>query len=299
MSRDLPSPAEAGGLEPGTSRRAALRHLTERLTAAAIDNPAGEARFLLLDLLGLEAFDLVGAGAAPIGAEGAARLTDARDRRLSGEPVARILGAWEFWGLPFRLSPETLVPRPDTETLVDAALRLRPDRTAPLRILDLGTGSGCILTALLHEYPRAFGVGLDRSAGALRTARINAERNGVGARAAFLAADWCDPLAGPPFDLVVSNPPYIATPVIAGLAREVRAHDPPAALDGGADGLTAYRRILEALPERLAPGGTALLEIGFDQAAALDALAAGFPRREIVRDLAGHDRVIILAQETL
>lgn len=299
MSCDLPSPAEAGGLEPGTSRRAALRHLTERLTAAAIDNPAGEARFLLLDLLGLEAFDLVGAGAAPIGAEGAARLTDARDRRLSGEPVARILGAWEFWGLPFRLSPETLVPRPDTETLVDAALRLRPDRTAPLRILDLGTGSGCILTALLHEYPRAFGVGLDRSAGALRTARINAERNGVGARAAFLAADWCDPLAGPPFDLVVSNPPYIATPVIAGLAREVRVHDPPAALDGGADGLTAYRRILEALPERLAPGGTALLEIGFDQAAALDALAAGFPRREIVRDLAGHDRVIILAQETL
>ncbi|GLS56238.1 release factor glutamine methyltransferase [Methylobacterium gregans] len=299
MNRDAapPSPSVGeGGLVPGLSRRAALRQLTEALAAAGIANPAGEARFLALDLLGLEAFDLVGGGAVPIGPEGASRLADALHRRLAGEPVARILGAWEFWGLPFRLSPETLVPRPDTETLVDAALRLRPDRSAPLRVLDLGTGSGCILTALLSEYPQAFGVGLDRSPGALRTARINADLNGVGARAAFLAGDWCDPLAGPPFDLVVSNPPYIATGVIVGLDREVREHDPAAALDGGADGLAAYRRILEALPGRLAPGGAALLEIGFDQAAALEALAAGFPQREIVRDLAGHDRVMILAE---
>ncbi|GJD91360.1 Release factor glutamine methyltransferase [Methylobacterium hispanicum] len=300
MSREAappPSSAGEGGLEPSTSRRAALRHLTEHLAAAGIDNPAGEARFLVLDLLGLEPFDLVGAGEVPLGPEGAARLVDALGRRLAGEPVARILGAWEFWGLPFRLSPETLVPRPDTETVIDTALRLRPDRSAPLRILDLGTGSGCILTALLHEYPRAFGVGLDRDPAALRTARSNADRNGVGARAAFLAGDWCDPLAGPPFDLVVSNPPYIATGVIAGLAREVRDHDPPAALDGGADGLAAYRRILAALPERLARGGAALLEIGFDQAGDLDALARDFVRRETVRDLAGHDRVMILAQE--
>ncbi|AWN38882.1 peptide chain release factor N(5)-glutamine methyltransferase [Methylobacterium radiodurans] len=278
-----------------------MRYLTEHLAAHGIANPAGEARFLVLDLLGLESFDLVGAGAAPIGPHGAARLADALHRRLGGEPVARIVGAWEFWGLPFRLSPETLVPRPDTETLVDAALRLRPDRSAPLRILDLGTGSGCILTALLHEYARAFGVGLDRSPGALRTARANAALNGVGTRAAFLAGDWCDPLAGPPFDLVVSNPPYIATPVIAGLAREVREHDPMPALDGGADGLVAYRRILDALPARLATGGAALLEIGFDQAAALDDLAGrrGFDRRTVVRDLAGHDRVMILTQEIL
>ena len=300
MSRPpAPPPAEGGGLEPHATRRAALRHLTERLAAAGIDNPAGEARFLVLDLLGLRAFDLVGDGTAAVGRDGAARLAEALRRRLAGEPVARILGAWEFWGLPFRLSPETLVPRPDTETLVEAALRLLPDRSAPLRILDLGTGSGCILVALLSEYGTAFGVGLDRSEGALRTARANARANGVGGRAAFVAGDWCDALAGPPFDLVVSNPPYIASAVVPGLAREVREHEPGAALAGGADGLDAYRRILAGLGPRLAPGAPVLLEIGFDQAEALRRLApdAGFHVREVLRDLAGHDRVTILVQD--
>ena len=295
----LPSPVEESGLEPTTSRRAALRHLSDALQAAGIANAAGEARFLLLDLLGLQSFDLVGAGAEPVGAEGAARLAEALARRRAGEPVARILGAWEFWGLPFRLSPETLVPRPDTETLVEAALRLTPDRAAPLRILDLGTGSGCILVALLSERPAAFGVGLDRAEGALRTARENAWRNGVGPRAAFAAGDWCDALSGPPFDLVVSNPPYIASAVIPGLDREVREHDPAAALDGGADGLDAYRRILAGLAGRLAPGAPVLFEIGFDQAKGLLELApeAGFVLREVRRDLAGHERVTILFQD--
>ncbi len=151
--------------------------------------------------------------------------------------VARILGAWEFWGLPFQLAPETLVPRPDTEILVETALASVPDRTAPLRCLDLGTGSGCILVALLSELRNAFGIGLDRSPGALRAAHHNAVANGVGSRAAFVAGDWCDALRGG-FDLVVSNPPYIAQDLIAHLDRDVRQHDPRAALDGGPDGST-------------------------------------------------------------
>ncbi|MGU3537448.1 peptide chain release factor N(5)-glutamine methyltransferase [Methylobacterium sp. A54F] len=271
-----------------------MRGLSERLRAGGIGDAAGEARFLVLGLLGLARADLVLAGGEPIGPRGAACLAEAAARRLAGEPVARILGEWEFWGLTFRLSPETLVPRPDTETLVETALRLYPP-LAP-RILDLGTGSGCILVALLAERPGAFGVGLDRSHGALVTARANAEANGVGARAAFLRGDWCAALAGP-FDLVVSNPPYIASPIIPTLDAAVRAHDPGAALDGGADGLDAYRAILAAARPGaglVAPGGRLILEIGYDQAEAVDRLgrAAGWGPAERVRDLAGNPRVL-------
>lgn len=283
---------------PALSRAEALRRLTEALAAAGIANPRGEARFLAEHALTLSPSDLILRGREPLGEAGARALAEAAARRLSGEPVARILGAWEFWGLPFRLAPETLVPRPDTETLVEAALRLFSERGAPLRIVDLGTGSGCILTALLHERPNAVGVGLDRSEAALRVARENARANGVGARAAFLCGSWLDALAGP-FDLIVSNPPYIAAPVIATLAPEVRGHDPRAALDGGEDGLDAYRAILFDLsrrPDLLAPGGALALEIGYDQGEAVAALArqAGFPEPALTRDLAGQDRVVTL-----
>ncbi|GJE58267.1 peptide chain release factor N(5)-glutamine methyltransferase [Methylobacterium trifolii] len=283
--------------DAGLSRRAALDRAVAILRAGGVEG-AGDARFLVLGALGLRAVDLALASDAAIGAPGAAALTDALRRRLSGEPVARILGEWEFWGLPFRLSPATLVPRPDTETVVEAALRTIPDRNAPLRILDLGTGSGCILVALLSELPRAYGLGLDRSADALDTARANARANGVAARAGFVAGDWCAPL-GRPFDLVVSNPPYIASAVIAGLAREVRAHDPMAALDGGADGLDAYRRILTGLGRGLlTDGGRLLFEVGFDQAEAVAGLgrASGLAPGGITRDLAGHARVVALAR---
>lgn len=209
--------------------------------------------------------------------------------------MARILGAWEFWGLPIRLAPETLVPRPDTEILVEAALATLSDRSAPLRCLDLGTGSGCILAALLSELPRAFGIGLDRSSAALTMARHNLVANGLSGRAALAAADWCDPIRGT-FDLVVSNPPYIARNIIPTLQQEVRTHDPLAALDGGIDGLDAYRRILTGVRtvNVLAPAGTLALEIGYDQAAAVRGLAfaAGFTDRGLTRDLAGHDRVL-------
>ncbi|WP_331304374.1 peptide chain release factor N(5)-glutamine methyltransferase [Methylobacterium oryzae] len=275
------------------SRREALRALTARLHAGGIAEAAGDARFILLGILGLETRDLLIEGHRRVGADAAAALDAALTRRLAGEPVARILGGWEFWGLPFRLGPDTLVPRPDTEILVEVALAARPDRAAPLRFLDLGTGTGCILTALLSERPRATGVGLDRSESALRVARDNAVANGVGDRARFVAGDWCDALQGR-FDLVVSNPPYIASDVIGTLEREVRGHDPAAALDGGADGLDAYRRILDGAGARLGPGGLLVLEIGYDQAASVTDLAraAGYREQGLARDLAGHDRVL-------
>ncbi len=285
-------------LSPTLARDAALRRLVQAFAAAGIANPRGEARFLAEHALGLSAADLLLQGRTPLGAAGAQALEAAAGRRLAGEPVARIVGAWEFWGLPFALSPETLVPRPDTETLVEASLRLLPERDRRLRLVDLGTGSGCILVALLHERPHAFGIGLDRSQEALLTARANAAANGVGGRAAFLRGSWLDAVSGP-FDLIVSNPPYIASGVIPTLQAEVRGHDPMAALDGGTDGLDAYRAILAGIARRpglLAPGGAVALEIGYDQAEAVTDLAdaAGFREITLARDLAGQARVVTL-----
>lgn len=283
------------GSSLGLSRRAAVRHGSALLAEGGIAEASGDARFLLLGVLGLETRALVLDGDRPLDADEAASFDAALARRRAGEPVARILGAWEFWGLPFRLAPATLVPRPDTEILVEVALAAAPDRTAPLRCLDLGTGSGCILTALLSELPGAFGVGLDRSTAAVTVARDNAAANGIGDRAAFFVGDWCDAARGT-FDLIVSNPPYVVRDVIATLQREVQDHDPIAALDGGPDGLEAYRRILDGVRARalLAPGGTLAVEIGYDQAEAVRALgrAGGFIERGLARDLAGHGRVL-------
>ncbi len=287
-------PSDDTAFPPTLTRRAALRHAAALLEAAGIADAEREARFLVLGLLGLEPRDLILGGDKALG-DVAARLAPALARRCAGEPVARILGAWEFWGLPFTLAPETLVPRPDTETVVEAALATLPDRRASLRILDLGTGSGCILVALLSELPGAIGVGIDRAPGALRAARANAIANGVGGRALFACGDWGEALRGP-FDLVVSNPPYIATGDIAGLDREVTGHDPLAALDGGSDGLVAYRTILGSLGMAglLHPGGPVVLEVGFDQAGAVRAIgeAAGLQFAGITHDLAGHARVL-------
>jgi release factor glutamine methyltransferase len=252
---------------------------------------------LVGDALGLDLTGLIASANRLITAPEAARLDDFARRRLAGEPVARILGRKEFWGLPLQLSADTLVPRPDTETVVELALemlRAAPTPNRPLRIADLGTGSGAILLALLSELPDAFGVGTDISQAALETARANAAHLGLAPRAAFAAGNYAAPLAGL-FDLIVSNPPYIRSADVPGLATEVRDHDPLAALDGGADGLDAYRALLPQATGVLRSGGALVVEVGQDQSGDVEALmtAAGLIlERPPKADLAGIRRAV-------
>lgn len=232
-----------------------------------------------------------------IDAEVAARFEDAAARRLAGEPLWRVMGEREFWGLPFRLSSETLEPRPDSETLIEAALEtLGPRRHDPLAILDLGTGTGCLLIAMLHECPAARGVGIDLAVGACETARANTVANGLAGRAEIRQGAWTQGLEGR-FDLILSNPPYIPSGEIAGLSREVRDHDPLLALDGGPDGLGPYRIFAQTLPDHLAPGGTVVLEIGAGQEDDVIAIMreGGFVWQGTRRDLGGHPRALIFA----
>ncbi len=282
-----------GGKIPG--RAQALRDLRRTLSEAGFETAALDARLLLLTALGISAADLIAWPDTPLSPGQAETLASYTGRRLAHEPVARIIGEREFWGLPFRLSPETLVPRPDTETVVETALALLPDRRAPLRIVDFGTGSGCILVALLHELPNATGVGIDLSFGALGTARDNALANGVGARSHFALSRWADAVSGS-FDLIVSNPPYIASAVIPTLDREVRHHDPQLALDGGPDGLEPYRVLLGEAGRLLGPEGLLVVEIGYDQAESLTGLAAahGLEILRIAHDLSGMPRCIAM-----
>ncbi len=219
-------------------------------------------------------------------------------RRCAGEPVARILGQAGFWDMELELAVSTLVPRPDTETVVTNVLARRErerGQSHNCRILDLGTGSGAILLALLRELPGALGVGTDLSQEALLVARRNADRHGLRERTDFVVGHWARAIEGR-FDVVVSNPPYIPTADLADLSPEVRLHDPVLALDGGQDGLDAYREIFAALPSLLAPGGLAALEFGMGQAANIRALAGTerFSGVEVHRDLAGRERVIVL-----
>ncbi|WP_372423910.1 peptide chain release factor N(5)-glutamine methyltransferase [Salinarimonas chemoclinalis] len=288
--RASPGP-ESLVLDPAGTRGAALAAVRGAFARAGLDEPALDARILVAEAAGVRPGVLLADLERPLGADATARLSGFAARRLAHEPVWRILGEAEFWGLRFRLAPQTLVPRPDTETLVETALALAPGP----RILDLGTGSGCILVALLAERRDAFGIGLDRSEEACRTARENARANGVGDRAAFVVGDWTRALAPTPgFDLVVSNPPYIPAADIPGLAREVRAHDPVRALDGGADGLDAYRAILARGRELLAPGGVLAVEVGIGQAEPVARLgeARGLVFLRLARDLAGIARVV-------
>lgn len=282
-------------LRPETTRADALRVLRTVFEGAGLDTTALDARILLTEALAIGEVELLTSPDSGLGAEGASGLRELAARRLAREPVARILGRREFWGLSFALGPETLVPRPDTETVVELALTLVADRSRPWRLLDLGTGSGCLLVALLHELPNATGLGVDRSPGALRIARANAVRNGVGSRAHFAASDWGAAARGR-FDLVVSNPPYIASGIVETLAPEVSRHDPRPALDGGPDGLAAYRAILGKAPDLLDPRGRLVLEIGFDQKDAVAGLAraAGLAVESAAADLAGRSRALAL-----
>jgi release factor glutamine methyltransferase len=226
-------------------------------------------------------------------AEEEVRAAAATQRRLKREPVSRILGRREFWSLSLQVTPDTLDPRPDTETVVEAVLEAVPDRRAPLRLLDFGTGSGCILLALLSELPRAQGVGVDINPGAAAAAAENARRLGLGDRARFVVGDWGKEIDGA-FDVIVSNPPYIPDEAIAGLEPEVH-FDPPAALAGGADGLTCYRALGPELTRLLALDGVAALELGIDQGQAVRHILEenGLTFLRMRRDLAGIDRVIV------
>lgn len=276
---------------------AVRRDAAARLRSAGIETPELDARILLGAVLDLDLTGLIAQGGRSLTQDEIAALDAFIQRRIASEPVARILGTKEFWGLPFRLSPDTLVPRPDTETVVEAALaivRAEAAQDRALRILDVGTGSGAILLALLHELPNAFGVGIDISLGALHAARANAVAFGLSTRAAFVAGDYLAPVGGR-FDLIVSNPPYIRAADIAELDAEVRDHEPRRALDGGSDGLAAYRIIAAQAPDVLLPGGALVLEIGRHQAADVERLtdAAGLRRHALPRaDLSGVPRVV-------
>ena len=276
---------------------AARRALAARLNTAAIESAELDARILTGHALGLDLTGMISAAQRQLTPDESKRLEEFARRRLAGEPVARILGEKEFWGLPLQLSSATLVPRPDTETVVELALELvraDGDLDRPLRIADLGTGSGAILLALLSELPAAQGFGTDISAAALHTASANAARAGLSKRATFVACDYASGLSGP-FNLIVSNPPYIRTADIDGLAVDVREYDPPAALDGGADGLDAYRALIPQAAGLLAPGAALVVEAGEGQSAQIQALmtAAGLmPVIAPKADLAGIPRAV-------
>ena len=277
---------------------AAWRAVRDRFRAAEIDTPDLDARLLGQQAFGLDAMGLLQheADAAPEAA--LATLEDLAARRLSGEPVARILGHKEFYGLDFVLNAATLVPRPETELLVDLALGVLQPLEAPV-LLDLGTGSGCVAISILVNAPQARAVAIDLSEEAIEAARDNAERLGVVDRIEFRTGSWCKPLlADEQFDVVVSNPPYVESDIIEDLSPEVSEHDPRLALDGGEDGLAAYRSIVEETRGRLKPGGWLFVEIGSDQGLQVGVLlsAAGFADIDVRKDLAGLDRVVGASQ---
>jgi release factor glutamine methyltransferase len=268
-----------------------LRDGAAQLAAAGIDGARREARLLLAHSLGWSTARLTEDPHAAVSTEAFEALSA---RRAAREPLAFITGRREFWSLEFAVSPDTLVPRPDSETLIEAALAAFPQRGAPLRVLDLGTGTGCLLLATLHEFPAAFGVGVDRTSVAVALARRNAVCLGLADRAAFLCGDWMAALAGR-FDLVLCNPPYIPAGAIAALMPEVALHEPSTALSGGADGLDAYRATLPRLPVLLAPGGVAIFEVGCGQAEDVGRLAATQELSVCCRaDLAGIDRALVM-----
>ena len=285
--------ADRAVLTPPMTISQARRAVAECLRGRGFDTPDLDARLLVGHALGLDHSALAVATARALTHAEAERLEAALVRRLAHEPVARIRGSKEFWSLPLAVTPDVLVPRPDTETVVEAALAV-VGRDRPLRVADLGTGSGAILLALLSELPAAYGIGTDRAERALGVARRNAVDLGLADRTAFVACDFADAVAGP-CDLVVANPPYIPSRDIASLARDVRDYDPRLALDGGPDGLAAYRAIAADAARVLAPGGWLAVEIGIGQAEVVTELLARCGLtvpREPRRDLAGHPRVV-------
>jgi release factor glutamine methyltransferase len=280
--------------EPPLTRAQAIATVADCLEAAGIGEAQDDARALLRAAAGLTRLELALAPRAPLSQEGARALSRYAARRAAREPVSRIIGERGFWTLDLAVAPDVLDPRPDTETLVETALRLVAERRdAALSILDLGAGSGAIVCALLSELSAARAVAVDLSAQACAATAANLARCGLAGRASVVRGRWAQALQAR-FDLVVSNPPYVRTGDIEGLEPEVRLHDPALALDGGADGLDCYREIIGDLPRLLAEDAVVLFEVGFDQAASVAALlgAQDFNIERVTRDAGGHERVV-------
>jgi release factor glutamine methyltransferase len=265
----------------------------KELEAAGIAGPVIDARLLVEAAANATRTDIVTDPYRPLTPEQAATLEDYLARRARREPVSHILGRKGFWKIMLQVSADVLTPRPDTETVVEYVLRDFPEH-APWSVLDLGVGSGAILLAILAERPAARGLGVDVSEEALAVARENAANLGLASRTALLRGDWAFGLDEASFDLVVSNPPYIASEVIETLEPEVRDYEPRLALEGGADGLDAYRTLAPEILRVLKPGGRFAVEIGYDQKAAVEALfrAAGAADVVTLQDLANRDRVV-------
>ena len=285
-------------VDPGSvaTLRQILAAAGQELRAAGVDDAMLDAGLLLAHVVDGDRLTLI--------RDGDRRLNHAETRayakliaaRAARQPVSRLLGRREFWSLDLQIGPAVLDPRPDSETIVAAALEQLAPRDGDYRIADIGTGSGCLLLAVLRERPRAWGIGLDIVAAAARQARDNARLLGLSDRAKFVAGDWCQGLAGR-FDLIIANPPYIASADIAGLAPEVRCHDPGVALDGGGDGLAAYRALVPDLPRLLRPDGQAVLECGRGQTPPLRKIIEASDMRVVKchRDLGGVERCLVVS----
>lgn len=277
-----------------------VRWTTGYFADNGFDSARSEAEILLAHALGMRRIDLYLNHDKPLGEAERGAFKRLIRRRLGGEPVAYITGRKEFWSLDLAVNPAVLIPRPETECLVEAVLPfLAADTATPKRVLDLGSGSGAIIIALAHEHPRHRFVATDRSMAALATARHNARAHNLSDRIDWFCGDWLSALAPQRarFDLIVSNPPYIRSADIAGLQREIRDHEPRGALDGDADGLACLRRIIRAAPDYLQDDGVLAVELGFDQADAVRAAVTADSRYgacRIVKDYSGLDRVAVM-----
>lgn len=280
--------------DAGSSLRQALGEIAQLLQKAGIERARAEARLLAAHALGLSIEQIVADDGRLIGSTELGRLRALATERARRRPMSQILGYREFYGRRFDVTPDVLTPRPDSETLIDAVLDHMADRGAPLEVLELGVGTGCLLLTLLAELPRARGAGVDLSAKALEVARGNAAALGLAGRCRLVQGDWTNAITGM-FDIVINNPPYIPSADIAGLEPEVATHEPRLALDGGADGLSFYRRLAGDIARLLRPQGLLALEVGEGQARPVAALltAAGIEVLEQRRDLAGIERCVL------